>query len=133
MENTELLNDARIIADALINRPKRYKKPYQTKALAEDVSLHMDCCVPDQALSVRELLQRAIRESKPLPKQVDYDIDALVEEYKDLSVPEHLSKEDALHLMSITKAHMGELEFKIKLAQNLESEKQTEKPSESDS
>lgn len=79
-----------------------------------DTSKWSDVAVPDQALSVRELLDRYKRENKPLPDPVDYDVEALEMEYRDLVIPTSLTRADALHLMDLTKAHMNKLEYELR-------------------
>lgn len=73
-----------------------------------------DVCVPDQALSIREVLERYKRENKPLPTPVDYDISTVEKEYHDIQIPINLSRADALHLMDLTRAHMNKLEYQLR-------------------
>lgn len=105
----------------------RIRMPYEHKHVYEDTSKMVDVCVPDQALSIPELLERYRRECKPLPRPVDYDIESVEKEYHDLQVPEHLSREDALHLMDLTKAHMAKLDYSLRKSS---AESPSEVPSE---
>lgn len=84
--------------------------------------------VPDKALSIPEIIAQCVREQKPLPRPVDYDLEAVEQEYHDLVIPEHLSKEDALHLMGLTKAHMAQLEYKLRTAPEVSSGSGNEVP-----
>lgn len=92
-------------ANYLLANERKYKN---------DVVGDGDCCVPDQSLSIPELLRKCQRENKPLPKAVDYDIESLDREYDDLQIPENLSREDALHLLDRTKAHMSKLQYELR-------------------
>lgn len=103
---------------------KRFKKPYEVVSPCEDTSTMIDVCVPDQALTIREILERCVRENKPLPPVPDYDIDSIDREYDDIVLPEFLSREDALHLMTRTKAQMADLEYRLREAEKRENASQ---------
>lgn len=90
-----------------------YRLPREYKHRPTDCSGWIDTCVPDQALSVRELLAKYSREQKPLPVAVDYDIDSVEKQY-DIELPNKLSRADALHLMDVTRRHMDELEYRLR-------------------
>lgn len=109
---------------------RRLKFPFEVVSPVEDTSTHVDVTVPDQAMSVKEVLERCVRENKPIPKPVEYDIEAIEREYDDLVIPEHLSREDALHLMSRTKSHLSKLEYALEEAKKAEksSTQQPENP-----
>ena len=92
---------------------RRYKLPDEYVHVHEPLSV-VDKCVPDQSLTIPQLLEKYNREQKPLPEAVDYDTDSLEKEYSDLSIPYNLSKADALHFMDLTKAHMNKLEYHLR-------------------
>lgn len=109
-----------------MERKLKYTKfPFENE-YPNEVNTGESLTIPDQALSVRELLERCVRENKPLPKPVDYDMDAIVQEYGDLIVPEHLSKEDALHLIKLTGAHVQKLEYRLRELQTEEHQAQAQ-------
>lgn len=114
-----------------MKRPSNFLLAEDRKDPAEKLS-NIDCCVPDQALSIPELLKKCQRENKPLPVAVDYDIDSITREYDDLIVPECISREDALHLQDLTRAHMAKLDYVLRNKAKQAQPEQTPAPSTSD-
>ena len=110
---------------------RRLKFPFEFSLKREEMSPE-DLCVPDQALSIPELIERYSREQKPLPKKRDYDMDAVLEEYDSITIPFNVSREDALHLLDKTKAHIHKLEYAMRRSSEVPSEEVDASPKEQD-
>lgn len=109
------------------NKP-RYLRADDRVLIFESVENHCDVCVPDQALSVREVLARYVREQKTLPVPVQYDIDSIEEQFESITIPQFVSREDALHLADKARSIIYSLEHASSNASKLAFETSNKPP-----
>lgn len=100
----------------------------EDRPYVKEKTSNIDKCVPDQALSIPELLARCVAQGKAAPVAVDYDIESIEREYDDLVIPEQISRADALMLLERTKAHASKLEFAMRESKKREESKETPVP-----